>query len=212
MGYKLFSTGEVLTANNVNSYLMKQTVMVFADSTARTTALSGVLAQGMISYITSTNTLENYNGSAWVVIGDVSLTGTQTLTNKTLSTPREIITISATAATGTVNFDAITQAVLYYTSSASANWILNVRGNSGTTLDSILATNSSMTVTHLVSQGATPYYPTSFKIDGTTITPKWLGGTAPTAGNANSVDAYSYVIVKTGSAAFTILASQTRFA
>lgn len=89
MGYKLFSTGEVLTASNVNSLLMNQTVMVFADSAARTTALSGVLSAGMICYLTSTNSLETYNGSAWTAngTGDVTLTGTQTLTNKTLTLP-----------------------------------------------------------------------------------------------------------------------------
>jgi hypothetical protein len=89
MAYKLFSTGEVLTAANVNTLLMRQTVMVFTDSAARTTALSGVLTAGMISYLTSTNSLETYNGSAWVAngVGDVTLTGTQTLTNKTLTLP-----------------------------------------------------------------------------------------------------------------------------
>jgi hypothetical protein len=65
-GYKLFNTGDVLTAAQVNTYLMQQTVMVFADAAARTTALSGVLAEGMISYLQDTNATEVYNGSAWV--------------------------------------------------------------------------------------------------------------------------------------------------
>ncbi len=72
-GYKLFATGDVLTAAQVNTYLMQQTVMVFADSAARTTALSGVLAEGMVSYLQDTNTLEVYNGSAWVgATGDIT--------------------------------------------------------------------------------------------------------------------------------------------
>jgi hypothetical protein len=50
------------------------------------------------------------------------------------------------------------------------------------------------------------------QVDGSSVTPKWQGGTAPTAGNASSIDTYSYTIIKTGSAAFTILASQTKFA
>jgi hypothetical protein len=101
MAYKLFSTGEVLTAANVNSYLMRQTVMVFADASARTTALSGVLAAGMVSYLTGTNSLETYNGSSWTAngTGDVTTTGTQTLTNKTLTDP--ILTESVNAQTGT---------------------------------------------------------------------------------------------------------------
>ena len=69
MAYKLFSTGEVLTAANVNNYLMNQTVMVFASAAARTTALSGVLAEGMISYRSDAHVLESYTGSAWVTAG-----------------------------------------------------------------------------------------------------------------------------------------------
>lgn len=74
-GYKLFNTGDVLTAAQVNTYLQEQTVMVFASSTARTTALSGVLAEGMMSYLQDTNAVEVYNGSAWVGVsgaGDVT--------------------------------------------------------------------------------------------------------------------------------------------
>ena len=73
-GYKLFNTGDVLTAAQVNTYLMQQTVMVFASSTARTTALSGVLAEGMVSYLQDTNALEVYDGSAWVAsaAGDIT--------------------------------------------------------------------------------------------------------------------------------------------
>ena len=68
-GYKLFVSGDVLTAAQVNTYLMQQTVMVFANSTARTTALSGVLAEGMLSYLQDTNAVEKYDGSSWSAIG-----------------------------------------------------------------------------------------------------------------------------------------------
>ena len=69
-GYKLFNTGDVLTAAQVNTYLQEQTVMVFASSTARTTALSGVLAEGMVSYLQDTNAVEVYNGTSWVNVGN----------------------------------------------------------------------------------------------------------------------------------------------
>lgn len=69
-GYKLFNTGDVLTAAQVNTYLMEQTVMVFADAAARTTALTGVVSEGMISYLKDTNAVEVYNGSAWVASDD----------------------------------------------------------------------------------------------------------------------------------------------
>jgi len=135
-----------------------------------------------------------------------------TITSPVVISPEERTTVSATAATGTVNFDTLTQGVLYYTTNASANWTLNVRGDSGTTLNSSLVTGDAITIAFLVTQGSTAYYASAFTIDGTSVTPKWQGGTAPTAGNASSVDSYVYTIVKTGSAAFTVFASQTKFA
>jgi hypothetical protein len=85
-GYKLFNTGDVLTAAQVNSYLQEQVVMVFADATARTTALSGVLAEGMVSYLKDTNAIEVYDGSAWVSIGSSGdITGITTGTDSGLT-------------------------------------------------------------------------------------------------------------------------------
>jgi len=124
----------------------------------------------------------------------------------------EPATVSATAATGTINFDVTTQSVLYYTSNASANWTLNVRGNSSTSLNTLMSVGDILTVTFLVTQGSTAYYNSAFQIDGSSVTPKWQQGTAPAAGNASSIDAYVYSIVKTASATFTVFASQTKFA
>ena len=124
----------------------------------------------------------------------------------------EKVTTEATAATGTVNYDVITQAVWNFTTDASANWTLNVRGDASNSLDSIMDTGESITVAHIVSQGATAYYNSAFQIDGSAVTPEWQGGSAPTAGNASSLDTYSYTIIKTASATFTVLAAQTQFA
>lgn len=124
----------------------------------------------------------------------------------------EVDTISATAATGTINYDITTQSVLFYTSNASANWTVNFRGSSGTSLNTVMQTGESISATFLVTQGATAYYNSAVTIDGTSVTPKWQGGTAPTSGNASSVDCYTYVIQKTGSATYAVLASQTKFA
>ena len=124
----------------------------------------------------------------------------------------EVDTIAATAATGTINYDVITQSVLFYTTDASGNWTLNLRGSSGTSLDTLMATGESLSVTFLVTQGATAYYNSAVTIDGSSVTPKWQGGTAPTSGNASSVDCYTYVIQKTGAATYVVLASQTQFA
>lgn len=120
----------------------------------------------------------------------------------------EVATVTATAATGTINYDITTQSVWYFTSNAAANWTINLRASSGTTLNTALATSQSITVAHLVTQGGTAYYNNVVQVDGTTsgVTTKWIGG-APSAGNINSIDLYSYVVIKTGSATFTVIAS-----
>ena len=151
-----------------------------------------------------------------------TLAGSETFTNKTLTTPtvtnalvttmRETANVSATAATGTVNFDTLTQVVLYYTTNSSGNFTVNFRGNSSTTLDNTMSTGQSLSTTFLATQGSTAYYNSAVTVDGNSVTPKWQGGTAPTSGNASAVDSYTYVIVKTASNTYTILASQTKFA
>jgi hypothetical protein len=123
----------------------------------------------------------------------------------------EKITVSATAATGTINYDVTTQAVLYYTSNASANWTLNIRGDGTNSLNSVMDIGESLTVVHAVTNGTTAYYNSALQVDGSSVTPKYQGGTAPTSGNASSIDVYSYTVIKTASATFTVLASQTQF-
>ena len=125
---------------------------------------------------------------------------------------KETTTVSATAATGTINYDVATQSILYYTTNASANWTLNIRGSATATLNSLMSTGQTVTVTHMVTQGATAYYNSAVTVDGTSVTPKWQSGITPNAGNASSVDSYTYAVIKTGNAAFTVLASQTRYA
>ena len=123
----------------------------------------------------------------------------------------EFSTQTATAPPTTVNYDVTTQSVLYYTTSASANWTVNFRGNSTTSLNTLMSTYDSITVVLLATQGATAYYNNAITIDGTSVTPKYQGGTAWSSGNASGIDAYSYTIVKTGSATFTVFAAQTQF-
>ena len=150
--------------------------------------------------------------------GTNTWTGTQSFAGSTsvlatvLTNAAEVTTVSATAATGTIAFYPSTQSVLYYTTNASANWTVNLAFSSGTTMNTALSTGQSLTVTFLVTQGATAYYNSAVQVDGTTsgVTTKWQGG-APTAGNASGIDVYTYTIIKTASATFTILASQTQF-
>ena len=126
----------------------------------------------------------------------------------------EKVTVATSAATGTLNYDITSQSVLYYTGNATANFIPNFRGSAGNTLTSILATGQAVSAVWAVTMGTTAFYSTAVQIDGSTtgVTLKWQGGAAPTAGNASSVDAYNYTIIKTASASFTVLAAQTQFA
>jgi hypothetical protein len=69
-----------------------------------------------------------------------------------------------------------------------------------------------VTLVFLNTNGGTAYYNSAFQVDGSSVTPKWQGGSAPTQGTASSVDIYTYTIVKTGSSAYSVFASQTAFA
>lgn len=134
-------------------------------------------------------------------------------TNSTLNAPFEKLNVSATAATGTINLETGSLgAVWYYTTSASGNFTINVRTSNVVALNTTLAVGESVTVVFLNTNGATAYYASGFQIDGTSVTPKWQGGTAPTAGNASAIDVYSFTIIKTAAATFTVLASQVKFA
>ena len=144
-------------------------------------------------------------------VGTTALTVNTDATTSFVTTIRETPNIQATAMATSLNFDAITQSILYYTSNATANATINFRGNSATSLNSMMTTGQDISVTFLNTNGATAYYLNAFTIDGTSVTPKWQGGTAPSSGNASSIDAYSFVIIKTASATFTVLASQTQF-
>lgn len=135
-------------------------------------------------------------------------------TNSPLNAPLEVCNVTATAATGTINVEVGSLgAVWYYTSNASANFTLNFRKSSTVSLSTLLAVGQAVTIVFLNTNGGTAYYPTTFQIDGSAVTPKWMGGTAPSAGNANSIDAYTFTIIKTATTpTYTVLAGQTKFA
>ena len=200
---------DVFQFAGTTGYVTTDGVETLTNKTLTTPVISTISNTGTVTLPTATDTL-------------VGRDTTDTLTNKTLTSPvvntailkspEERLTVSATAATGTVNYDALTQGVLYYTTDASGNWTLNVRGDGSNTLNSVLTTGDSITIVFLVTQGSTAYYSNAFTIDGTSVTPKYITGTAFSAGNASSIDSYVYTIIKTGSDTYTVLASQTKFA
>jgi hypothetical protein len=183
-------------------------------ASTQATALTGILP--IANGGTGASTLAGANlpvtNVANTFTGLQTFAGTSSNADVKTSNILEVDTISATAATGTINYDVTTQSVLYYTSNASGNWTLNFRGSSGTTLNTVMSTGESLSATFLVTNGSTAYYNSAVTIDGTSVTPKWQGGSAPTSGNASSTDCYTYVLQKTGSATYVVLASQTKFA
>ena len=209
------TAGQVLTSNGAAAPTWEANASGLAITDDTTTNATRYLTftsatTGSITGANVASTKLSINPST----GILSVTGiaSPAITNQLATTIRETATVSATAATGTINYDTLTQVVLYYTTNASGNFTVNFRGNSGTTLDSVMSTGQSLSATFLVTNGGTAYYNSAVTIDGSSVTPKWQGGSAPTSGNASSVDTYTYVIVKTGSATFTVLASQTKFA
>lgn len=218
-GFLTFADGQVLTAAQVNGYLMKQAVMYFATAAARSSAITSP-EEGMVTYRADADVLEFYNGTSWIGLTD--LTSAQTLTNKTLTTPtingaildrtEENWNIVASAATGTINFDVLTSSIWYYTSNATANHTINIRGDGSTTFNSLIAVGDSMTVVWANTNGTTAYWNNVLQIDGVSQTIRWQGGSAPTGGNASATDIYSYLIVKTAATpTYLVFGSQTQF-
>lgn len=215
-------TGTINGANALVDTDLGSTVQAYDADTAKyddaTANFSGTLQNGGSNVVVDTDigsTVQAYDADTAKLDVEQSFTAEQTFTAGAVleNRTKEKITVSANAATGTINFDASTHGVLYYTSNASANWTLNIRGDAGTTCNSIIDVDQSLSVVFLATQGGTAYYQTALQIDGSSVTPKWQGGSAPDAGNANSVDGYAITIFKTSATpTYTVLASLTQFA
>lgn len=212
------STGSIITAGGVG--IAKALFVGTTANVAGAVTLGGIAtfsAQPIFSSLTASSAVATDASKGLVSVtntgtGSNVLGTSPTITNPLITEIRETATVSATAATGTIQFDALTQVVLYYTTASSGNFTVNFRGNVSTSLDSVMSTGQSLSATFLVTNTGTAYYNSAVTIDGNSVTPKWQGGSAPTSGNASSIDSYTYVIIKTGSATFTVLASVTKFA
>jgi hypothetical protein len=98
------------------------------------------------------------------------------------------------------------------TATASANFTVNLRGDGSNSLDASMDTGESITVAFINKNNNVTFYNTTVQVDGSTVTPVWQNGAAPTAGNATSNDVYTFTAIKTASSTFTVLAAQTQFA
>ena len=178
-----------------------------------TTTSVGNLTLTNVTIVSGTSLVGNVTiGNTTVGLGNTATSiGNLALNNATIENIQEPSNVAAFAATGTINMDILSNVVMVLTSNAAANWTVNFRGNAGTTFNNAVAVGNAINTSMLVPQGATAYYNSAVTIDGNSVTPKYQGGTAWTAGNANSTDTYSYVVVKTAANVYTVLTSQTQF-
>jgi hypothetical protein len=207
-GFKLTNVGAPTVTNDALTYNQPAVV-----SSLIVGSLNGVLiGNGSSSVVTAGTAGTDYVSPsvATTFTAKQTFNGTSSNLSTKFLNASEAVTVSATAATGTINYNATTQSVLYYTSNATANWTLNLRASSGTSMNTALATGESVTLVFLVTQGATAYYNNVVQVDGSTVTPKWQSA-APNAGIASCINAYTYTVIKTGSATFTVLASLSIF-
>ena len=180
------------------------------------------MATNPVSGTPSSTTYLRGDGTWATIAAGVSLsaantwTATQTFNGSsstfatTLLDANETVNVVASAPSATTNFYVQSGGVQYYTSNAANNWTLNIAFSSGTSLNTALSTGQSVTFALVTTQGSTAYYNNAVTIDGTSVTPKWIGG-APTAGNASGLDVYRFAVVKTASATYTVLASLTQY-
>lgn len=175
-----------------------------------TTKVTNAYAQANAAYARANTGITSTGGS---VDGNLSVGGNLTVNGSIIIAESfELINVSATAMGANLNFDIITQPTLYLTSSSTANCTVNFRGNSTVTMESFLSTGNSTTVSLMVTNGSTPYKANNVQVDGVPVTAKWAGGSPPSTGNPNSVDLYSFTIIKTASLNYTIFASLQKYA
>jgi hypothetical protein len=170
---------------------------------------------------TSSPTDSLADGAGITIKGDSDKTFTWSNTTKCFTVNQgldiehviETVVANATPINANTTINVLDGAVSHYTANVAANWTLNVRGNSSVALDSIMNANDSITIAYLATQlSSNTFYQSAMQIDGTSVTPKWQGGTAPSAGNATSIDLYSFTILKTAANTYTVLGSQTQYA
>ena len=193
----------------------------FTSITSKPTTLAGYGitdfsggATAITKITNSTNTNSGTTG-ALVVTGGVGIgqslyvAGT-TILGSYINTRGLLETVALSgAATGTILFDSMTQAVMFYPSASTGNFSINIRGNSANTLNTTMAIGSSLTIALLVTNGATPYYLTSLQVDGTVVTTKWPNASRPISGNANAIDCYTFTVIKTANSTYTVIASRS---
>ena len=199
-GQTTYTDGQLLIGNSATNGLTAATLTAGANVTITN-------GNGTITIAASST-----GGGAQTYTGLQTFTGTTTNLAELLTNAGEVVSLTGTGLSGTFNYDVTTQSVAYSTGNATANWTVNFRASSGSTLNSIMSAGQSVTVAHLVTCGGTAYYNNAVQIDGVSVTPVWQGGSAPSSGFSSSLNVYTYTIIKTATSTFSVLASLTQFA
>ena len=195
-GYKLFATGDVLTAAQVQYNLQNQTIMYFASSTARNTALTGVVVEGMFSYLADTNAFEYYDGAAWQSVSNPGdITGVTAGTGLSGGGSSGTVTLSIDTAT---TVDLTTAQTLTNKTLTSPLINLGINANTATTYTFVLADNGKL-VTSNNASAQTLSIPTNASVAypvGTQINVAWITGAGqPTI---NAVTSGTTTVLSTG--------------
>ena len=197
------------------SWTNSSTIAVPTGNYLQITPTVNIIGSGTSNYITkwsgsfaTTNSIIQDNGTTVTVGGNLNINGGIVTEQTVLETTSN----TGLAPAATTNFDVLTQGIQFYTSNNANNWVLNIRGNSTTTLNSTLGVGQTVTLALIVTNGATPWYQTATQIDGTAVTPKWQGGSAPSSGNANANDIYTFSVTKlTSTPTYAVFASIATF-
>jgi len=186
----------------------------FNPSTNRTYQFVNVSGLGLqwVEQVTSAGSGTSITlGNVTVTGGTGAFSGSSSNLSVTLNNIGETVGLSAVALPGYFTYELTKQTILYATANTASAIIVNFVGSSTSSLNSVMTVGQSISAVLMLTQGSTGYLPTSYYIDGVAVTPKWQGGTAPSAASTTAIDVFSYTIIKTANATFTVLGSQTKF-
>jgi len=212
-----------ISAAQVASGITPAQVSGFAPSATTDTTNASNITSGLLSASRLPNSgvvASSYGSATAVPVLLVDSTGriTSASTTSISATPttvgylKETTNAVSSSAAGVINFDIFTQPTLYYTAASAAAFTLNVRGDSSNTFNLNVSAGQAVTITFLNTNTTFAAPLSAFQVDGVAQSVKWQNGTGsiPTP-NANSIDAWSFTIIKTATSTYTVIGSLNRF-
>ena len=178
--------------------------------TVTSNAQPNITSLGTLSNITVTDGVVSGNITTGNITSSGNLTLAGTLTGGAIRYMFENANIIAASPPVTTDINVISGAIQYWTGNVASNVVANIRGDANTPLNSLLAVGQSSTIAFMLPQ-ATAYFVNFVKVDNANVTPVWQGGSTTAVGNANSIDLYTFTVIKTANATFKVFASQTRY-